>query len=285
MMLNIADAIPKILRGKKSIAHILGRFKLIRRLYTTYCKIQQSVIGFKESINYDKNTYFPDIPVDLALKSLKKDAVFLGLKLPHSIVTEIQAFSKTTLLAQENGLARFYYHDVENGYLPDGRVTVQGIAVHPLACNAIRQIISDPVLRVIIEKYLGYSPKKIRPLLTWSFLLELPEQARMKLGQGNIYHYDIGEFNSVYVNFYLSNTDRYSGAHTMIKGSHNRKSLKMLLSNATQPNDYLIKYYGKENEIIIEAEEGLGFIQDPYCYHRAIPPIQTERLLLQIQFS
>jgi hypothetical protein len=285
MMLNIADAITKIVRGKKGIAHILGRFKIIRRLYSTYSKIQQSVISSKESINYEKATFFQDVAVDLALKSLKKDAFFLGLKLPHEIVAEIQAFSKTTLLAQENGLARFYYHDVKNGYLPDGRVTVQGIAIHPLACNAIRQIISDPILRVIIEKYLGYSPKKIRPLLRWSFLLELPEKARMKLGQGNIYHYDIGEFNSVYVNFYLSNTDRYSDAHTMIKGSHNRKSFKMLLSNATQPNDYLIKYYGKENEIIIVGEEGLGFLQDPYCYHRAIPPIESERLLLQIQFS
>jgi hypothetical protein len=285
MTLNVAIAIHQFMLGKKSIADILGRFKLIRRIYTTYIRIQQSIFGLKENINYEKTTFFQDIPVALALKSLEKDAVFLGLKLPHEIVAEIQEFSKNTLLAQENGLAHFYYHEVQNGYLPDGRVTVQGIAINPLACKAIRQLIDDPVLRIIVEKYLGYSPKKIRPLLRRSFLLELPEKTRMKLGQGNIYHYDTGEFNSVYANFYLSNTDRYSGAHTMIKGSHNRKALRMLFNYATQPKDYLIKYYGKESEIIIEGEEGLGFIQDPYCYHRAIPPIQSERLLLQIQFS
>ena len=285
MMLNIITAIPKIMSGKKGTAHIFGRFKIFRRFYTACSWLQQSFLGTQKDINYEKTSFFEDVPVDLALKSLEKDAVFLGLKLPHKIVAEIQEFSENTLLAQENGLAHFYYHEVKNGYLPDGRVTVQGIAINPLACNAIREIINDPVLRVIIQKYLGYSPKKIRPLLRWSFLLELPEKARMKLGQGNIYHYDIGEFNSVYANFYLSNTDRYSGAHTMIKGSHNRKTLKMLFGYATQPKDCLIKYYGRENEIIVEGEEGLGFIQDPYCYHRAIPPIQRERLLLQLQFS
>ncbi len=284
MMLNIAAAIANIVSRQKGIAYILGRFKIIRSLYSVYSNIQQLVIGFKENLNYEKTTFFPDIPVDLALIFLEKDAVFCGLKLPKKIVTEIQAFSQNTLLAQENGLAHFYYSDVENGYLPDGRATVQGIAIHPLTCNAIQQIIDDPVLRVIVEKYLGYSPKTIRALLRWSFILELPETLRMKLGQGNIYHYDVGEFNSVYANFYLSNTDRYSGAHAMIKGSHNHKSLPMLLNYATQTQDFLSEFYGKENEIIIEAEEGFGFIQDPYCYHRAIPPIQTERLLLQIQF-
>jgi hypothetical protein len=283
-MLNIATVILKIISRQRVIAYLLGRFKTFRSLYSASKKIQQLIIGSQEKINYENTTFFQDVAIDFALKSLEKDAVFLGLKLPKDIVAEIQTFSQSTFLAQENGLAHFYYSDVQNACLPDGRVTVQGIAIHPLACHAIRQLIDDPVLRTIVEKHLGYSPKVIRPLLRWSFLLELPEEVRMKLGQGNIYHYDVGEFNSVYINFYLSDTDRYSGAHAMIKGSHNRKTLQMLFNHATQSRDFLIKFYGKENEIIIEGERGLGFIQNPYCYHRAIPPLQRERLLLQIQF-
>ncbi len=285
MVSSIITAIPNVISSKKSIAHILGRFKIARWFYSIYSKYQESLLGYTKNLNYESNTFFKDIHTDFALKSLKKEAVFIGLKLSKEIVTEIQAFSKNTLLAQENAKAHFYYSDVKNGYLPDGRVIVQGIAIEPLKCDAIQQIINDPVLRVIIEKYLGYSPKKIRALLRWSFVLELPDEARMKLSQGNMYHYDVGEFNSVYANFYLSDTDRYSGAHTMIKGSHNRKNFRMLFNSAIQPKDYLVKYYGQHNEMLIEGEEGLGFIQDPYCYHRAIPPIKEERLLLQIQFS
>ncbi|MBF2068001.1 MAG: hypothetical protein IGS39_26820 [Calothrix sp. C42_A2020_038] len=284
MVLNIVNAIFNVVSSRKEIAYILGRFKTIRRFYRKYSKIKQLTLGFPKNINYESTTFFQDIPIDLALKYLNKNAVFLGLKLPQEIVDEIREFSKNTLLGQENTKAHFYYHDVKNGYLPDGRVIVQGIAVHPLKCNAIQQIINDPILRVIIEKYLGYSPKNIRTLLKWSFVLELTDEDRMKLNQGNIYHYDVGEFNSVYANFYLTNTDRYSGAHAMIKGSHNYKNLKMLF-NSAQPKNILIKYYGQENEMIIEGDEGIGFIQDPYCYHRAIPPIKEERLLLQIQFS
>jgi hypothetical protein len=285
MALNIIAAIPKLISSKKGITYILSRFKLFRRVYTIYSKLKQSFLSYSKNVDYERTTFFQDVAVDFAVKSLEKEAFFLGLKLSKEIVAEIQAFSKNTLLAQENAKAHFYYNDVKNGYLPDGRVTVQGIAVHPLECNAIQQIINDPVLRVIIEKYLGYSPKKIHALLRWSFVLELPDDVRMKLNQGNLYHYDIGELNSVYANFYLTNTDKYSGAHTMIKGSHNRKSFRMLFNYAIQSKDFLNKYYGQENEILIEGEEGLGFIQDPYCYHRAIPPIKEERLLLQIQFS
>lgn len=285
MVSSIITAIPNVISSRKSIAHILGRFKITRWLYSVYSKYQQLFLAYTKNLNYENKTFFKDIHIDFALKSLKKEAVFIGLKLPKEIVTEIQTFSKNTLLAQENGKAHFYYSDVKNGSLPDGRVIVQGIAIEPLKCDAIQQIINDPVLRVIIEKYLGYSPKKIRALLRWSFVLELPDEVRMKLNQGNLYHYDVGEFNSVYANFYLSDTDRYSGAHTMIKGSHNRKNFRMLFNSAIQPKDYLIKYYGQEQEMLIEGEQGLGFIQDPYCYHRAIPPIKEERLLLQIQFS
>lgn len=285
MVLNFITTIPRIISQKKSIAYILGRFKTIRRCYTAFSKLQQSFLGLPKNINYESTTFFQDIPIDLALKSLRKDAVFLEFNLTREIIKEIQTFSKKTLLAQENRKSHFYYSDVKNGYLPDGRVIVQGIAIHPLECNAIQKIINDPVLRVIVEKYLGYSPKKIRALLKWSFVLDLPDKTRMKLSQGNIYHYDVGEFNSVYVNFYLSNTNRYSGAHAMIKGSHNRKTLSMLFGYATQTKNALINYYGQENEILIEGKEGFGFIQDPYCYHRAIPPIKGERLFLQLQFS
>ncbi len=284
-MLNIITAVPKVISGKKGIAHILGRFKIIRHYYSLYSRLQQSLSDSRKNTYYKKSTFFSNITVDFALKSLEKEAVFLGLKLPQEILIEIQEFSKKTFLAQADAQDYFYYSDVKNGYLADGRPIASGIAINPSACSAINKIINDPVLREIVEKYLGYSPKKIRSLLRWSFVLELPEKIRMELRQGNLYHYDIGEFNSVYINFYLSKTDKYSGAHAMIQGSHNNKTLNMLFNSAIQPEDFLFNYYGKEKEIIIEGEEGFGFIQDPYCYHRAIPPIKDERLLLQLQFS
>ncbi len=277
--------IPKFIFPKHIVPYVLGRFKIIRRYYSAYNRLKKPFSSSQKNISDEITTFFKSLTIDLALKSLERDAVFLGLKLPQPIIAEIQDFSRNTLLAQADGLAHFYYSDVKNGYLPDGRAAVQGIAINPLECNAIQQIVNDPVLRLVVEKYLGYSPTKVSSLLRWSFVLEIPDKIRMRLNQGNIYHYDVGEFNSVYVNFYLSDTDKYSGSHAMFKSSHNHKTLQMLFNYATQPEEVLIQYYGKENELIIEAEAGFGFIQDPYCYHRAIPPIKNERLLLQIQFA
>ncbi len=284
-MLHKFIVIPTLILNKNIVPYILGRFKIIRSCFSVYSRLKQSFSNSQKNIPDESASFFKSLTIDLALKSLEKDAVFLALKLPQAIVAEIQEFSQNTLLAQADGLAHFYYSDVKSGYLPNGRATVQGIAINPLACNAIQKIINDPVLRLVVEKYLGYSPTKISSILKWSFILELPDKLRMRLSQGNIYHYDVGEFNSVYVNFYLSDTDKYSGAHTMFKGSHNHKTPQMLFNYATQPEEFLIQYYGKENELIIEADAGFGFIQDPYCYHRAIPPVKGERLFLQIQFK
>jgi hypothetical protein len=70
----------------------------------------------------------------------------------------------------------------------------------------------------------------------------------------------------------------------MMKRSHNRKPLRMLLGSASANEARVHKHFGIENEITIEGPAGTGFVQDTSCYHRATPPTQGDRLMLAVRF-
>lgn len=98
------------------------------------------------------------------------------------------------------------------------------------------------------------------------------------------YHCDVGGLNFVYASFYITDTDRHSGAHVMMRRSHNDKPLRMLLRSAVASQEDVHKRYGVDNELIIEGPAGTGFVQDTSCYHRATPPTAGDRLMLAVRF-
>ena len=156
----------------------------------------------------------------------------------------------------------------------------------PSRCPAVREVTQDPVLRAIVCNYLGYEPPRMLTILDWSFASDFTDQERRQLKHHVIdYHYDVGGFNFVYASFYILDTDRYSGAHVMMKRSHNRKPLRMLLGSTVATEAAVREQFGYENEVMIEGAAGTGFVQDTSCYHRATPPTRRDRLMLVIRFS
>ena len=86
------------------------------------------------------------------------------------------------------------------------------------------------LLRSIVTTYLGHEPQKIMSILDWSFASDFTDQERRRLKHGVIdYHYDVSGYNFVYASFYVTDTDRHSGAHVMMKRSHIKKPLRMLV--------------------------------------------------------
>lgn len=85
--------------------------------------------------------------------------------------------------------------------------------------------------------------------------------------------------------FYISGSDEKSGAHQVIKGSHNNKSLlKHMFGSVIQRDRDLRNYYKKKDFFIIKGQKGRGFLEDTSCFHRALKPILKPRLCLQIRY-
>jgi hypothetical protein len=232
-------------------------------------------------------TLFPEADISQIVQAIREEAVFIGLKLPPPVIAEIEAFARSEPLhaIYDPKGPTFTYSDVVRGMCVDGRPMPVGGISDPSRCPAVQKVTNDPVLRAIVRKYLGHEPRQIMTILHWSFASDIADEERRKLKHHVIdYHYDVGGYNFVYASFYITNTDRYSGAHVMMKRSHNRKPLRMLLGSATASEADVRRQYGIENEVVIEGPAGLGFVQDTSCYHRASPPTRGDRLMLALRF-
>lgn len=283
--MNLKGIATRVRQGE--LSYVLGRFKSVRTTYAGVRRVTDALPHRRVSSSLRISTIFPRADIREAIRSIRDEAVFVGLNLPGETVAEIETFGKNEPLHaiyDPNG-PTFRYSDVVRGKAPDGRlIPVAGIK-DPTRCPAVRSVVEDPVLRAIVRGYLGHEPRMIMTILDWTFAADMTEEERRQLRHHVIdYHYDVGGFNFVYASFYITDTDRYSGAHVMMKRSHNKKPLRMLLGSATASETAVRRQYGVENEITIEGVAGTGFVQDTSCYHHATAPTRRDRLMLAVRF-
>jgi hypothetical protein len=266
--------------------YVLGRFRTVRKTYSGVRRLAAAFARQAAPVPRTR-TMFSGVDITEIVRAIREEAVFVGLHLPADIVADIRAFAESEQLHaiyDPNG-PTFRYSDVVRGKSSDGRGIPVGGVHNPSRCRAVKSVIDDPVLRDIAREYLGHEPRRILTLLSWSFASDMTDEDRRQLKHHVIdYHYDIEGYNFVYASFYITDTDRDSGAHVMMKRSHNKKPLKMLLGSVTASEAAVRKQFGRENEIMIEGAAGTGFVQDTSCFHRATPPIRKDRLMLAVRF-
>lgn len=270
----------------KDLAYLLGRFRMVRLGYSS-ARGAAEIFKRKPVGRWSLPTVFPDAAVSEIVQTIRDDAVFVGLNLPKLLVDQILEFALSQPLhaIYDPTGPTFFYSEVKDGVAADGRKMPIGGISKPERCAAVQKVIDDPILRSIVRKYLGHEPRKIVTILDWSFASSMNDEERRALKHGVIdYHYDVGGYSFVYASFYITDTNRFSGAHVMMKRSHKSKPLKMLLGSARATPEAVYKQFGQENELTIEGPAGTGFVQDTSCYHRASPPTRGDRLMLAIRF-
>ena len=289
--MNLMTIASRVRRGE-GLHYVLGRFRAVRVLYGHWRGLVERFHSIRQGDRKAterrlRKTLFPDADVDRVVHGIREDGIFVGLKLPADVVLQIKAFASSEPLHaiyDPNG-PTFRYSDIVNGKAADGRPMPIGGVREPGRCPAVRAVMEDPVLREIVRRYLRHEPRTIVAILDWSFVSLMSNDERRALKYHVIdYHYDVAGFNSVYAFFYLTDTDRYSGAHVMMKHSHNTKPWRMLLGTARASTKSVHRQFGAEHELTVEGVAGTGFVEDASCYHRASPPTSGDRLMLALRF-
>jgi Phytanoyl-CoA dioxygenase (PhyH) len=152
-----------------------------------------------------------------------------------------------------------------------------------LLCPAIQKLQTDPKLLAIAEKYLEHEPVHQGNQLWWNFACETTYKQRSQTGQ--IFHYDLDDYRFLKFFFYLTDVDATSGPHVCVRGSHKQKKLSHTWLRKRETDADIIGYYGLESLVTICGKAGLGFVEDPLCFHKGITPTHKDRLILQIEFA
>lgn len=274
---------------KRDVHRTIGRFSTVRKTYSLYQKSRQAPNpnSYKHQLQPRESTLFPQIFPAICAQEMREQSVSFGMQLPAEMVNQVYQYACQNLLYEPGFEGEFYADDVKNGTLPDGRPVLRGLVKNPTHCPVVEEVAQDPVLLEIAHQYLQYWPTKVTRHLTWTFVSSLPVDEQKRLFLPLSYHYDVGGYNFMSAYFYITDMDAQTGAHVMIKGSHDKKPIHTLFAawSGRQPDQVVLDYYGKENEILIEGKAGFGFVQDPSCYHKLLSPLKTRRLLLQIRYA
>ena len=150
---------------------------------------------------------------------------------------------------------------------------------------AFQALKTDPAIAAIARAYLGCDPVFLRTEIFWSFAGQANRSAR--LANAQVFHCDINDFRTLKFFFYLSDVGPEGGPHAYIKKNARKRTLLHQLMGqrcASIPEELLIKTYGEEQVVTVCGPAGLGFVGDPYYFHRGSAPIDgTHRLLMQIE--
>lgn len=264
----------------RTIEYSLGRFRTVRSLRQFYLKnFDKSDFIYGNNRNFIKHLNSKEV-----IYNLKKKGLHEGLQLNDKTIKKFNSFIYKSKTVEHGNLKRkISTNDAlkYNAKKPSDPILVLDHQSKELN-NFSNTVARSKTLLEIAEKYLG-KVKKIQTKVQTSLVADAGIYYREDNGQTVTFHYDVEGFNFVYIFFYLSDCDKYSGAHESILYSHNFKKLKHLFSSACQSEENIYSTYKGKNKVI-EGKVGFGFVEDTSCFHRAIAPLFSKRVCFQIRY-
>ena len=263
----------------------LARFSWFRQGYSLLKRYQQGAIAKN---NPSGSQFFDDVDIGLCIQSLQQKAIAFGFQLPPAVIGEILMFAtKKQCFEPDFNNFPFYLKEVQEGRLPkDKNRQVYCALVKELkGCQAITKLAEDPVLLEIAHRHLKYWPETVTTHLTWSIASGRSLQMSQEHYPPSNFHYDIAGYNFMTMNFYITPVRSVlEGPHMMIEGTHRKKPWSFFLSGR-QTDDQIDRHFGLRNVSTILGPAGYGFMEDPSCLHRVLPPRSDHRLIFQIRYS
>ncbi len=268
---------------RENLPYALGRWASIRKAYGLSLGAMETMRMSSGLVASDRR-HFPNLEPSSAARALRRDAAVLGLTLPDDVAHSITDFVVKGRFRHWRTRREFELRELDEFRFEDGMPAVLadsiGVDEHPAAAGVAR----DPAVLETLNRYLGYTPAHVDVRVLASFPVHVSPHTRQAYGQTYQYHYDVHSFNFAYANFYLTPTDRRSGAHCMVLGSHQTKPTRWLLGSANRTDAEITSVYPRDKIITIEGPAGYGFLQDSSCMHKALPPEDAMRLMMHLRY-
>jgi hypothetical protein len=147
--------------------------------------------------------------------------------------------------------------------------------------KTVQKLVTDPVFFAIAQSYLGDMPIFDFSAMWWATpsLSGKPSQEAAQF-----YHFDMDRFKFIKFFVYLTDVGPDNGPHCYVRGSHNRKPVK-LLSDGPLSDNIIGQFYKQEDILQVTAPKGTIFAADTRGFHKGKPLESGHRLIFQIEFA
>ena len=264
----------------------LGRFNTIKYLFKKKNIFFNKVFPKEIKLNKKINCLETMHSYNFINQSLTKDGIYNNIRLKKKTLSYlIKETYKSKLLTTIDKRIFKNFKEVDKYKNKNKKPYCLLNLINPKLTKIAKKISNDDKLINIAKNYLG-KINKIDIRTHWSPVCFASNNWREYNQQTVNFHYDVHDINFLYVFFYLTECDKKSGAHELIKGSHkNKKIFKHLLRSVKKSRSDLENDFNKSNFFIIKGNTGHGFIEDTSVYHKAHAPKKSPRLCLQIRYS
>jgi hypothetical protein len=276
--------------------YVLGRFPIVRDVYSMLNAFSDAVVGsapLRIGDLYDdpiaivetapSGHLLPIILPGRQVDQMRTQSYSLGPHLTIDAVSQLRS-AASRLPLKASGIDSTTYGQLSASQELRDRIATATVR-NSSALPVVRRLAGDPLLYEVVRQFLGYQPKRVSSWLFWSLANRLSDDQRRAVNQTIDFHFDVNGFNFVYANFYLFDTSALNGAHVLIAGTGRRKRLRDLIGVNRLSNSDARKLYGPDCERVMEGPAGFGFLEDASCYHKALPPRDGDRLMLQLRYQ
>ncbi|MFI5361527.1 MAG: hypothetical protein ACHQ49_06115 [Elusimicrobiota bacterium] len=201
-------------------------------------------------------TLFPGIDVDAMTQTLHRAGFACGLRMPEAQVGKIVEFAKSRPAS---------YH-------PDPHEHSE----------AVRRVAFDRELLSVVRRYHGVEPLFVGSYLWWSAPPEKFTPFVEALPHAQKFHFDVSDFRSLVVFFYLTDVDEDCAPHVVIEGTHSRKTVKQVVDYYLTDGKALELFPGRIR--VITGPKGTGFYEEQTIFHKQAPP-RKPRLMLALSYA
>ena len=148
--------------------------------------------------------------------------------------------------------------------------------------SLIRKLATNKLFINIASEYFQSVPILSAMNMWWSI-----PAANIDSVSGQLYHFDMDRIKFLKFFIYLTDVDINSGPHCYVKGTHKLFFKKKLLNKGYQRiSDSEIKNnYSNEHTKTLIGDAGTIIVGDTSCFHKGLPPKNSNRLILEFEYS
>ncbi|MGE3759193.1 MAG: hypothetical protein AB7H97_15625 [Pseudobdellovibrionaceae bacterium] len=203
----------------------------------------------------------------------KKGFYVFESTLPEATIESIVNYS-TSLKCEATGL--------EGQYTPNeipGRPRYHFFPNDLLGSSEISNLVTDETLYIVAGAYLGANPIWDMVAMWWSYP---SREHRSEAAQ--LFHFDMDRFKFIKFFFYLTDVTEETGPHCYIQSSHRRLPWRFR-KEGRFADGVLEKYYGEEKIKYFTGRKGTIIAVDTRGFHKGVPLVRDNRLILQVEFA
>jgi hypothetical protein len=147
----------------------------------------------------------------------------------------------------------------------------------------VQTLISDEKLLYIIQEYLN-----VKPILCQTNLWVTQNISNHKNDysiNAQLFHRDFDHERWLKVFIYLNDVTDENGPHCFVKKSHLNVGTIGRGAFIREEDSTILNHYPKENIVYHKGNQGTIIIEDTRGYHKGMPVISGERIILQLEYA